>query len=228
MSFESFMSSIEEISTMPELIRNEERECYEYPEEFHYKFFKLNDVILYVRQKTNIHLSIKLLEFIYNMIMSEIPSSIESESSSQTESTLNVINQLREQYAEVISLIQTITAQVDSISQNIPSIETEPTSEPIPSIDIKKEILNAIVDETILSKITTEVGSVVWNAINPKLNDVVKSIVDQMMSTKMMPVTSTNILNSPEPQPNIYKILVLKQSGFTGDEILKLADKGLL
>lgn len=228
MSFESFMSSIEEISTMPELIRNEERECYEYPEEFHYKFFKLNDVILYVRQKTNIHLSIKLLEFIYNMIMSEIPSSTDSESSSQTESTLNVINQLREQYAEVISLIQTITAQVDSISQNIPSIETEPTSEPIPSIDIKKEILNAIVDETILSKITTEVGSVVWNAINPKLNDVVKSIVDQMMSTKMMPVTSTNILNSPEPQPNIYKILVLKQSGFTGDEILKLADKGLL
>lgn len=228
MSFESFMSSIEEISTMPELIRNEERECYEYPEEFHYKFFKLNDVILYVRQKTNIHLSIKLLEFIYNMIMSEIPSSTDSESSSQTESTLNVINQLREQYAEVISLIQTITAQVDSISQNIPSVETGPTSEPIPSIDIKKEILNAIVDETILSKITTEVGSVVWNAINTKLNDVVKSIVDQMMSTKMMPVTSTNILNSPEPQPNIYKILVLKQSGFTGDEILKLADKGLL
>ena len=160
--------------------------------------------------------------------MAEIPTPIESDSSSQTESTLNVINQLREQYAEVISLIHTITAQVDSISQNIPSIETEPTSEPIPSIDIKKEILNAIVDETILSKITTEVGSVVWNTINPKLNDVVKSIVDQMMSTKMMPVTSTNILNSPEPQPNIYKILVLKQSGFTGDEILKLADKGLL
>ena len=228
MSFESFISSIEEISTMPELIRNEDRECYEYPEEFHYKFFKLNDVILYVQQKTNVHLNIKLLEFIYNMMMSERSDPIESESPAQSETTINVINQLREQYTEVISLIHTITAQVDSINQNTQSVEIKKDLENNSPINIKDEILNAILDEPVLSKITTDVGSVVWNAINSKLNEAVKSIVDQMMSTKMMPVASTNILNSPEPQPNIYKILVLKQSGFTGDEILKLADKGLL
>ena len=230
MSFENFLSTIDEITVMPELVRNENRGCYEYPEEFHNRFLKLNDVIVYISQKTNMPFSIKMLEFIYNMIMNNISLPDPSQTVQQNE-TIEAINSLTDQYAQVVALVQSIASQVDSITeQNADgqSNDTEKPAMPAPIIDVRSEIMDVINSNDILSKLTTDIGSIVWNSINMKLETAVKQIVANIGSTKTTSVAPVNILNTKEDQPSIYKILVLKQSGFTGDEILKLADKGLL
>ena len=230
MSFENFLSTIDEISVMPELIRNEDRGCYEYPEEFHNRFFKLNDVIVYINQKTNMPFSIKMLEFIYNMIINNISLPDPTQTVQQNEA-VEAINTLTDQYNQVIALVQSIASQVDSITEQTDVSKSEEEQKPtIPSpvIDIRSEIMDVINSDNILNKLTTDIGSIVWNSINMKLETTVKQIVANIGSTKTSSVVPVNILNTKDDQSNIYKILALKQSGFNGDEIIKLADKGLL
>ena len=230
MSFEKFLSTIDEISVMPELIRNEERGCYEYPQEFHNRFLKLNDVIVYINQKTNMPFSIKMLEFIYNMIINNISLPDPTQNAQQND-IIETINALTDQYTQVVTLVQSIAAQVDGLTEQNETTESNTTTEPAmpaPIVDIRSEIMDVINSDDILNKLTTDIGSIVWNSINIKLESAVKQIVANIGSTKTSSVAPVNILNSKEDQPSIYKILVLKQSGFTGDEILKLADKGLL
>ena len=230
MSFEKFLSTIDEISVMPELIRNEERGCYEYPQEFHNRFLKLNDVIVYINQKTNMPFSIKMLEFIYNMIINNISLPDPTQNAQQND-IIETINALTDQYTQVVTLVQSIAAQVDGLTEQTETTESNTTTEPAmpaPIVDIRSEIMDVINSDDILNKLTTDIGSIVWNSINIKLESAVKQIVANIGSTKTSSVAPVNILNSKEDQPSIYKILVLKQSGFTGDEILKLADKGLL
>ena len=230
MSFENFLSTIDEISVMPELIRNEDRGCYEYPEEFHNRFFKLNDVIVYINQKTNMPFSIKMLEFIYNMIINNISLPDPTQTVQQNEA-VEAINTLTDQYNQVIALVQSIASQVDSITEQTDVSKSEEEQKPtIPSpvIDIRSEIMDVINSDNILNKLTTDIGSIVWNSINMKLETTVNQIVANIGSTKTSSVVPVNILNTKEDQSNIYKILALKQSGFNGDEIIKLADKGLL
>lgn len=230
MSFENFLSTIDEISVMPELIRNEDRGCYEYPEEFHNRFFKLNDVIVYINQKTNMPFSIKMLEFIYNMIINNISLPDPTQTVQQNEA-VEAINTLTDQYNQVIALVQSIASQVDSITEQTDISKSEEEQKPtIPSpvIDIRSEIMDVINSDNILNKLTTDIGSIVWNSINMKLETTVKQIVANIGSTKTSSVVPVNILNTKEDQSNIYKILALKQSGLNGDEIIKLADKGLL
>jgi len=225
--------NVETIYTLPTLTRNEEKGTFEYPDKYVGKLFQFNNEYIYFRKRSYETCPKDLIETVIKGFLEENPIEIPNpdiDINKVYEQINSKDEEISNQFAKLSDKLQVL--QEDKVSLN----DLEQFKISIQE-QINSYVENLINDEKVSSIISQKINEVTeQNSSSLDLNQIVDKKLDKIYETleetidkrlKENPNVSTND-NSNNVPISIMQLSILKEAGYTVEEIVELRNNNLI
>lgn len=197
MTFADLLNNVQKLTTLPELIRNDDRGAYTYPDDVVGKIYDYNGKLICFNSATYDELSKPLLQFIFENISSMLPDN------SNVDNDLKAnVDKLSETQDELIKQLDKLSEYVDSIPNNnvteILQKLNENYEELITQIKVVKEQSDNLsknyteTQDIDTDNLVTIIGNQIWEKLESKLDDL-RTDMDDKASIQMLEMYQTKV-----------------------------------